>query len=178
MCRSHRGIPAGPGSHRRFGDEASVASPAWLLPAPVSSVTPASTSDALADEARRKGRTLDVHLVTVGEPCVLTDTRVTARCHFVCRSPTGEVLVRKLAKKLARQVVEDCIPPSRIADARAAGSTEDVLALQAEARELFTTLEHSGETGELLLYLLRERRRRVPALVREEIRRVTAPRGA
>jgi hypothetical protein len=112
--------------------------------------------DALTQEATQKGRTLDGHLVVVGEPQTLPETSVTARCHFVARSPTGQVLVGKLARKLANQVVEYCIPPSRIAEARAAGSTEAVLALQAEALELFATLDRSGEAGELLLYLLNE----------------------
>ena len=112
--------------------------------------------EALADEACRKGRSLDGHLVCVGDAQVLDGTSVTVRCHFVARTPNGQVLVRKLAQKLAAQVVEYCIPPSRIAEARSAGSTEAVLALQAEATELFTTLKRSGEAGELLLYLLLE----------------------
>lgn len=112
--------------------------------------------DALAQEARRKNRTLDGHLITVGQPVTLDGTSATARCHFVARSPTGQVLVRKLARKLATQIVEYCIPPTSIAEAREAGSTEAVLALQAQAQELFTTLDQSGEGGELLLYLLLE----------------------
>lgn len=112
--------------------------------------------EALAGEARRGGRTLDGHLVEVGPARDLTGTAVTARCHFVARDGNGNPLVTKLARKLANQVVDYCIPRSRVDEARAAGSTEAVLALQHEAVELFVKADLSGEAGELLLYLLLE----------------------
>lgn len=111
--------------------------------------------DALSALAR-KDRTLDGHLVTVGDVSRIPGTQVSARCHFVARDGNGNVLVPKLARKLATQIVDYCIPPSRIAEARSAGSTEAILALQNEAQDLFVSIENSGEAGELLLYLLLE----------------------
>lgn len=112
--------------------------------------------EALADEARSRQRTLDGHLVDVGDPQLLPGTAVTARCHFVARDGNGNVLVSKLAKKLATQVVEYCIPRSRVDEARRAASTDAVLALQREAIDLFVKADMAGEAGELLLYLLLE----------------------
>jgi hypothetical protein len=121
--------------------------------------------DALASEARRKNRTLAGHLVTVGNDRLLPGTSATARCHFIARDGNGNVLVSKLARKLAAQVVDYCIPPSRVAEARAAGSTEAVIALQQEAIDLFTKVDLSGEAGELLLYLLLETVLSLPQLL-------------
>lgn len=112
--------------------------------------------DALADEAGRLTRTLDGHLVEVGPARELPGTAVTARCHFVARDGNGNPLVAKLARKLANQVVDYCIPRSRVDEARAVGSTEALMALQHEAVELFVKADMSGEAGELLLYLLLE----------------------
>jgi hypothetical protein len=121
--------------------------------------------EALADVARHKNRTIDGHLVTVGKALLLPGTAATARCHFVARDGNGQVLVSKLARKLTAQVVDYCVPPSRVAEARAAGSTEAVLALQQEAIDLFTKLDLSGEAGELLLYLLLETVLALPQLL-------------
>lgn len=119
--------------------------------------------DALAGEVRE--RTLDGHLVVVGEPRTLHGTKLCVRCHFVARSPNGQVLLPKLGQKLAYQIVDYCIPPARIREAQASNSTEAILALQDEARRLFTTLETSGEAGELLLYLLLETVLQLPQLL-------------
>jgi hypothetical protein len=110
--------------------------------------------------ARKVGRSLDPYLVTVGEATALPDTSATCRCHFVRIDPQGTPRVPQLVNMLTDQVVDYCIPRSRIDEAREhmlrTNSAEKVLQLQREAKALFTNIKTSGEGGELLLYALLE----------------------
>jgi hypothetical protein len=116
--------------------------------------------EAVAGLARSKNRSLDPYLVTAGDPVVLTDTATTVRAHFVRLDPAGRPRTAALIAMLVSQVVDYCIPRSRIQEALdhldATGSTEKILQLQAEARSLFTRIKTTGEGGELLLYTLLE----------------------
>jgi Domain of unknown function (DUF1837). len=116
--------------------------------------------DALERVARTGDRSLDPYLSTVGEATVVAETQATCRCHFVRIDPQGRPRVTALVNMLANQVVDYCIPRSRMQEAfdfyEQTGSSEKVLQLQREASELFTTLKTSGEGGELLLYALLE----------------------
>lgn len=116
--------------------------------------------EALQRLARTEDRSLDPYLVTVGETPVLADSRATCRCHFVRTDPQGNPRVPALINMLADQVVDYCIPRSRIDEARdhllRTNSTDKILQLQREAKDLFTKIKTSGEGGELLLYALLE----------------------
>lgn len=116
--------------------------------------------DAVARMARNEDRSLDPYLLTVGEPLVLVDTSATCRCHFVRIDPQGNARVPALINMLVDQVVDYCIPRTRIEEAcnhvLRTGSTEKVLQLQREAKGLFTKIKTTGEGGELLLYALLE----------------------
>lgn len=115
---------------------------------------------AVARLARDKKRSLEGLLLQVGEAVRLQDTKATFRCHFIATTPLDEPRVNDLAEKLVDQVVDYCIPRSRISDAQdylnRTGSTEKLTQLAREARELFTKIKTSGEGGEMLLYLLLE----------------------
>jgi hypothetical protein len=77
--------------------------------------------------------------------------------------------VEQLAKKLAAQLIDYCIPRSRLEEAfaekDATGSSEAIARLTQEARSLFTLAESSGEGGEMLLYLLLELELGLPQLL-------------
>jgi hypothetical protein len=109
--------------------------------------------DAFARETRPLS--IDGHLVAVDATVNVPNTATTARCHFVARDGNENVLVSKLARKLAMQVVDYCIPRSRVDEALASGAPA-VLALEREAVDLFVKADMSGEAGELLLYFLLE----------------------
>jgi len=119
--------------------------------------------------ARQDTRSLGAQLTVVGDAFALAETNTTCRCRFVALDGNGRPLVDALAKRLAAQVVDFCIPRSRIMEAHAfwtaTGSTEKVIQLQQEARALFTELTKSGEGGELLLYLLLEIELGLPQLL-------------
>jgi len=78
----------------------------------------------------------------------------------LARDGNNRPRVKQLAAKLADEALDYCIPRSRIAEAfldfERTGSAAKVMQLGREAKTLFTTLEKSGEGGELLLYLLME----------------------
>ena len=113
--------------------------------------------------------TFDSYLVHVGEDRRLGRTRTTCRCHFVARDGHGRVRIEALAKKLASEVTDYCIPRSRIAEAERhyarTGSTEYFSELQSEAKSLFADVDNSGEAGELLIFLLLERLLGIPQVL-------------
>jgi hypothetical protein len=116
--------------------------------------------EAIQRLARTDGRSLDPYLITVGEATSLAETSATCRCHFVRVDPQGIVRVPALINMLTDQVVDYCIPRSRIQEAsehlRRTNSTDKMLQLQREAKDLFTKIKTTGEGGELLLYALLE----------------------
>ncbi len=116
--------------------------------------------DAIGRLARANGRSLDPYLVKVGEAMMLAETSATCRCHFVRIDPQGSPRVPALVNMLTDQVVDYCIPRSRIHEAKRhledTNSTDKVLRLQREAKDLFTKIKTTGEGGELLLYALLE----------------------
>lgn len=125
--------------------------------------------DAVAKLARADERSLAAQLTVVGDPVVIEATGATCRCRFVTRDGNGRPMVDALAKRLAGQVVDFCIPRSRIDEAHdffvRTRSTEKLVALDQEARALFTQLATSGEGGELLLYVLLEVELGLPQLL-------------
>lgn len=132
------------------------------IPAPDAAEETAVSSEVLArlnHLPRDRGRTLD-GLITIEQPVVLADTEATCRCHFIAFDGNNRPMVKELVSWLIREVVDYCIPRSRIARAKAAdersGGSSEVVGLANEARRLFANLKLSGEGGEMLLYLLLE----------------------
>lgn len=126
-------------------------------------------ADAIAGLASGKPDDLSALISSVDEAVVLEGTRAVVRTHFVTRNGNDAVRVNDLAKHLAGQVIDYCIPRSRVLDANRfyeqTGSSAQFVQLRDEAAGLFTTLEKSGEGGELLLYFLLERVLKLPQLM-------------
>jgi uncharacterized protein DUF1837 len=113
----------------------------------------------LAQLPRDGGRSLD-GLLTVEKPILLPNSKATCRCHFVAFDGNQRPMVKELVSWLIREVVDYCIPRSRIARAKKAdsesGGTSEIVGLANDARRLFANLKLTGEGGEMLLYLLLE----------------------
>lgn len=124
--------------------------------------------DAVERLARGKANTLESLLCEVGTTIDLPGTSAHLRCRFVERDGNRQVQVDALVERLAEEVVDYCIPRSRISEAEEHllehHSASKFTALATEARELFVKSEPSGEGGELLLYLLLENLLRLPQL--------------
>lgn len=118
-----------------------------------------------------RGTTADLNpfLVSVGDSVLLHGTRTNCRCHFVARDGNGRPRVKGLAKRLSEQAIDYCIPRSRVTAAAerltTTGSADHLARINAEARDLFTSLERTGEGGEMLLFFLLERLLGAPQLL-------------
>lgn len=111
-----------------------------------------------------------IHLLEAFEvPVTLEDSSTTVRTHFLARDINGTILLEPLADAMARFVVDFTIPRARIKKAfkeyQATGSSDAIMALRAEASELFVPSAGSGEGGELLLFLLMEKTLGYPQLL-------------
>ncbi|MGZ6853479.1 MAG: HamA C-terminal domain-containing protein [Mycobacteriaceae bacterium] len=126
-------------------------------------------TDTLAEAARGRASSVDAFLHHVEPARAVGTYRATCRTHFVVCGPDGQPRVEELCRRLAAEVMDFCIPRSRIDEAAKEyaeyGSTLSFGRLQDEARSLFTSLMNSGEGGELLLYMLLETVLRVPQVL-------------
>jgi hypothetical protein len=118
-------------------------------------------TDAVNGLARGTTDELDGHLISVGEVQTVGDTKTSCHIRFVTRDGNGRPMVSQLARMLVDHIVDFCIPRSRMNEAldhlEKTGSSAQLFALQREAQGLFTSIDNSGEGGELLLALLLER---------------------
>ena len=119
--------------------------------------------------AREPSEDLAALLAPCCEDVVLEQTKTRCRVHLLGHDANDRVRVDALTALLARQVVDFCVPRSRMQEARAhlerTGSAEERMRLRDEAEKLFTSLERSGEAGELLLCMLLERMLGLPQLL-------------
>jgi hypothetical protein len=117
--------------------------------------------------AREPSEDLAALLAPCCEDVVLEQTKTRCRVHLLGRDANAAYRVDALTGLLARQVVDFCVPCSRVQEARGhverTGSAEEWMRLRDEAEKLFTSLERSGEAGELLLYMLLERMLGLPS---------------
>ncbi|WP_083255180.1 DUF1837 domain-containing protein [Amycolatopsis orientalis] len=127
----------------------------------------------LADSVDRAARVqpdgVGNFLCTVGDPILLDGTKATVRTHFVVKDANGYPRVKALSEKLATLAIDYCIPRSRLEEANLyyeqTRSAEKFSQLHKEAVNLFTSLEKSGEGGELLLYFLLEAILKLPQIL-------------
>lgn len=80
--------------------------------------------------------------------------------HLLKSDPNGRPQVGMLVRKMCCLIVDYCIPRKKIIEAikyaKETGSSSRFIALEKEARAMFTSLETSGEGGELLLFMMTE----------------------
>ena len=131
---------------------------------PTSSSAGKQSGDLLADFlngiSRGQSRDVNTYFHQVGDPSLLDGTKTTCHTHWLRSDPNGRPRLDVLVGRLANHVLEYCIPRARIAEAtdelNATKSPYKLMQLQDEARSLFSSIENSGEGGELLLYFLLE----------------------
>jgi hypothetical protein len=134
---------------------------------------PVNEIDAIQDILERVARgdpsDLESVLHTVEKDIVVQGTRISMHTHCIALDGNQRPRVGEFARQLAQYVTEYSIPRSRINAAYAhrerTGMSNLVNRLNNEARGLFTTLNKSGEGGELLLFVLGEILLKLPQLI-------------
>jgi hypothetical protein len=125
-------------------------------------------ADRLNSQARGEKESVD-HFLHLVHESVLHETKSSLRTHWLRLDAAGRPRTSALAERLAREVLDYCIPRQRIEEAREflekTRSTSKIVALHEEAVGLFTRLKNSGEGGELLLYFLLEIGLRIPQIL-------------
>lgn len=108
-------------------------------------------------------------LVIYGEPIAVEGTRSIVRCHFLRSDPLGTPRLKALAQQLANQIVNYCIPRTKIEEVGQLSlgrQIPEITRLANEAARLFTqTQVKTGEGAELLLYALLEKGLQIPQVL-------------
>lgn len=112
---------------------------------------------------------LEVHLELVERDVVLDGHLTKIHCHCLTVDGNGKVEPHRLAEFMRNAVASYAIPRSKMADAKARdakfNSTEAVAKLHEQAKRSFTDLAKTGESGEMLLFLLAERFLKLPQIL-------------
>lgn len=119
--------------------------------------------------ARGTSDSLLAFLPAFADAVTVDGTSTLVRTHFLAHDANGVPAVESLAGAMANAALDFCIPRDKIAQAVAdyetTRSSEAMVRLNEQARDLFVKSEKSGEGGELLLFLLLERVLRRPQLI-------------
>lgn len=128
-----------------------------------------SFMEQLCDLSRGTATDLLAFLPPYEEALTLPGTLTLVRTHFLAHDINGVPAVEKLAGQIANAAVDFCIPRAQIEQANEeyvkTGSTAAMVSLAEQARDLFVKSESSGESGELLLFLLLERVLQRPQII-------------
>lgn len=129
--------------------------------------------DAIVEQFRLLARgtsdSLLAFLPAFTEAVTVDGTSTLVRTHFLAHDANGVPAVESLAGAMANAALDFCIPRDKIeqavADYEKTRSSEAMVRLNEQARDLFVKSEKSGEGGELLLFLLLERVLQRPQLI-------------
>ncbi|MEA2569264.1 MAG: hypothetical protein QOI24_1265 [Acidobacteriota bacterium] len=133
---------------------------------PVLDPIPADLDARIERLLRGDGRELDAFLTVVERDVMVPDTKATIHCNVVSLDGNLMPRVKDLARSLALSVVEYAIPRREIEEADAADRKNNnkrrTTELVIKARQLFTSLDRTGEGGELLLYMFAQSQLKLP----------------
>ncbi|MDM1329699.1 HamA C-terminal domain-containing protein [Acinetobacter indicus] len=124
---------------------------------------------ALSDLARDKKRPLSAYFREIQKDVSVGSTRTSCHFHCVNLDGNGHVRIDGLVDYLCNCLIDYAIPRKEIErvfrDYEETGSTFELSKLSSKARGLFTTLNTSGESGELLLFIFAEYLLKLPQLI-------------
>ncbi len=96
-------------------------------------------------------------------------TNVNAKVYAIKLDGNMRPCIKDLAEYLSEKIIDYSIPRNQISDAvsefEKTGSTHKIVKLGKKAKNLFSSLEKSGEGGEILLYILIEQALKAPQLI-------------
>jgi len=112
---------------------------------------------------------LSVYLQEVCFNTSITNTEAKVYCHCLKLDGNGRPRLKDLTRFVAEKIIDYSIPRSEINQAKKhfeqTGSTTKFVELHKKASKLFTSLQKSGEGGEVLLYILTQEFLQVPQLL-------------
>lgn len=151
-------------------DEGSAASTPLNTASSTGGESPATPlEETLKRLARGEPTALAGILHNVESHAVVEGTEVTAHCHCLKLDGNGRPRIEDLVRVTVEHILDYAIPRSQIREAHdeyvQTRSTQKLVRLANDAKELFTDLEQSGEGGELLLFALAEKILRLPQLI-------------
>jgi hypothetical protein len=118
----------------------------------------ADFAERLAEMTRRDQRVLLKNLFRT--ELLAEEPRRSIRIHILKADHNARPQVRLLVRELCNIIIDYCIPRKQILQAwdhyKRTGSTQRIVALRTEAKNLFTDISNTGEGGELLLFILTE----------------------
>jgi hypothetical protein len=124
---------------------------------------------AVGELARGKPEDIRSYFHVLDSEQVIDGTKTRVRVHWLTTDGNDRPRVNALAQRLGREVLDYCIPRDQIraaySDYANSGSTDEVMRLRDEAQQYFSSLDKSGEGGELLLYFLMEKGLRIPQIL-------------
>ncbi|WP_111884507.1 DUF1837 domain-containing protein [Acinetobacter sp. CFCC 11171] len=125
--------------------------------------------NALTNLARDKAKPLSAYLHEVQPNVAINDTSTICHFHCVNLDGNGQIRIDGLVEHLCNCLIDYAIPRNEIkkvvADFNKTGSMIEMAKLSNKAKGLFTSLNNSGESGELLLFLFAEYLLKLPQLI-------------
>lgn len=125
--------------------------------------------EALSEIVRDKERALTAFLHEVQKNFAVNDTNTICHFHCVTLDGNGQVRIEGLVEYLSNCLIDYAIPRKEIdrvfKDFQKTGSAIELSKLSSKAKSLFTSLNNSGESGELLLFLFAEYLLKLPQLI-------------
>lgn len=109
---------------------------------------------------------VSTHFAEVEPPQSVSGCETKIHCHCLTVDANGKVKVARLAEYLRASLIDYAIPRSKIKEAKIRDekykSNVALTNLHYEAKNLFTDLEKTGESGEILLYVLAQHILKLP----------------
>lgn len=129
----------------------------------------AEIQNALTDLARDKLKPLTAFFHEIQRNVCVDGTNTICHFHCVSLDGNGQLRIDGLVEYLCHCICDYAIPRKEIdrviKDFHTTGSMFELSKLSAKAKGLFTTLSHSGESGELLLFIFAEYLLKLPQLI-------------
>ncbi len=119
--------------------------------------------------ARKTQYGLSAFLTEAAEEFIIGDTKTSIRTYYLQLDSKGLPRLKDLHLALARHIIDYAIPRTKIIAAAKeydeTQSTAKLVSLADKSRELFTSLDKTGEGGELLLFAFCEQVLKLPLVI-------------
>lgn len=125
--------------------------------------------DAFQKLLRGDGKELAAYLSNVATESEVLDTKAKVHCYILAHDGQDQPRAKDLAQAIAFRIIDYAIPRGELKRAQEYdlkhNTTFEVSKLKQKAKKLFSTLEKTGEGGEMLLYMLIQNYLKLPQVL-------------